>query len=94
MSGFCRRGGVPIVMGLLFLGLLLFDTSACNPDSKNEICHTLEEWKTARGCVKFPDATDGHCPSAADVEKGCSWQVVGARVADEKCCYDLPSASL
>jgi hypothetical protein len=93
MSEFRRKGRVPIAVGLLSLGLALLDTSACNPDSTKEICYTLEEWKTARGCVKFPDAADGVCPPAADVEKGCSWQVVGARTAGEKCCYTMPTAS-
>ena len=91
MSGFRRKGQMPIALGLLSIGAVLL--SACNPDATYEICHTLDEWKTVRGCVKFPDAADGLCPAAAEVEKGCRFQVVEARTAADKCCYDLATAS-
>lgn len=85
---------LPAIFGVLLVGVVLSDLSACNPDGTKEICHTLEDWKTARGCVKFPDAAAGVCPPAADVEKGCTWQIVDARVSGNECCYTLPTSSL
>jgi len=89
-----RRVRLTTILGVLLVGAVLSDLNACNPDGTKETCHTLEDWKTARGCVKFPDAAAGVCPAAADVEKGCSWQIVDARVSGNECCYTLPTSSL
>jgi hypothetical protein len=76
--------------GCLALCAALFHAAACCPDEPIEICHTVTEWKTAPGCVAFPEAPDGVCPDAKTVAASCHNGVESARMVGNQCCYELP----